>query len=260
MALKAQQHAPKRAVIRPEANEIYAKYLFPCTARYVFLFGSAGSGKSVGSSQKMSWFINAQQHTKHKILCIRKVYATIRESMYDRIINQLHTEGLLRRFKATKTPLKIIKKPTKGQQEHQQSSFVFFGMDNPEKIKSIEGITIVWVEEGTELTEQEFLQLDLRLRAETNGYHQFIMSFNPVSKDHWAVKYAEPQLLPKAERLEGMSDVRILEEGKVWEYDREVEFDGQKVTVSTRTINTTAADNRFLPTSYRGHFSSISRE
>ena len=40
-----------------------------------------------------------------------------------------------------------------------------FGLDDPEKIKSIAGIDWIWIEEATELTYEDFGQLDLRLRG-----------------------------------------------------------------------------------------------
>jgi hypothetical protein len=59
------------------------------------------------------------------------------------------------------------------------------GMDDPEKIKSIAGITSVWCEEATELDELDFNQLELRVRGETENYKQFIITFNPISEQHW---------------------------------------------------------------------------
>ena len=59
------------------------------------------------------------------------------------------------------------------------------GMDDPEKIKSIAGITSVWCEEATELDELDFNQLELRVRGQTANYKQFIITFNPISEQHW---------------------------------------------------------------------------
>jgi phage terminase large subunit len=64
------------------------------------------------------------------------------------------------------------------------SVLLFKGLDDSEKIKSITDITDIWTEEATELTEDEFTQLDLRLRANAGGLQMFI-SFNPVSKVNW---------------------------------------------------------------------------
>jgi phage terminase large subunit len=37
-------------------------------------------------------------------------------------------------------------------------------MDDPEKIKSVQGVNRIWIEEATELKKEDFNQLDLRLR------------------------------------------------------------------------------------------------
>lgn len=57
-----------------------------------------------------------------------------------------------------------------------------------EKLKSIYNITGIWIEEASELEEQDFNQLDIRLRGETAYYKQIIISFNPVSALHWLKK------------------------------------------------------------------------
>ncbi len=61
----------------------------------------------------------------------------------------------------------------------------FLGLDDREKLKSIEGITSIWIEEATELTKEDFLQVDLRLRGRTKSYKQIMLSFNPISSLHW---------------------------------------------------------------------------
>ena len=56
-----------------------------------------------------------------------------------------------------------------------------------EKIKSVAGITDIIVEEATEISQDEFTQLDLRLRANAANLQMFLM-FNPVSKVNWCYK------------------------------------------------------------------------
>lgn len=60
-----------------------------------------------------------------------------------------------------------------------QNEVIFVGLDDREKIKSIQGITSIWVEEATELEKDDFLQLDLRLRDPSPDYRQMMMTFNP---------------------------------------------------------------------------------
>jgi phage terminase large subunit len=59
------------------------------------------------------------------------------------------------------------------------------GLDDPEKLKSIEGVTGMWLEEPTELSRDDFRQVDLRLRGKTVGYKQIIFTFNPISRLVW---------------------------------------------------------------------------
>ena len=61
---------------------------------------------------------------------------------------------------------------------------LFKSLDDPEKIKSYEG-NYVWVEEATEISHKDFLQLDLRLRRRTDTMNQMFLSFNPIDQFHW---------------------------------------------------------------------------
>lgn len=66
------------------------------------------------------------------------------------------------------------------------SEFLFKGIDDAEKLKSIAGITDVVIEEATELTLNDFTQIDIRLRPVENVvYPQIYLMFNPVSKANW---------------------------------------------------------------------------
>lgn len=98
------------------------------------------------------------------------------------------------------------------------SVFLFAGMDDAEKIKSIAGITDIVCEEATELTLDDVSQLDLRLRANVNDLQIYYM-FNPTSKESWVYKR--------------------------WFADN-AEID----TATTFILKTTFKDNRFLPQEY----------
>ena len=63
------------------------------------------------------------------------------------------------------------------------SEVLFLGLDDPEKIKSIKGITSIWLEEATEFTKEDFLQIDLRLRDPGPLYLQVMLTFNPVEAE-----------------------------------------------------------------------------
>ena len=65
------------------------------------------------------------------------------------------------------------------------SQFLCGGLDDPEKIKSIVGITDAWLEEATEFTFDDFSQIGLRVRDPFAENQQIYLSFNPVSKASW---------------------------------------------------------------------------
>ena len=54
-----------------------------------------------------------------------------------------------------------------------------------EKLKSIVGISSIWIEEASELAEGDFNQLNIRMRDKTPYYKQIIITFNPISSQHW---------------------------------------------------------------------------
>lgn len=65
------------------------------------------------------------------------------------------------------------------------TQFLCMGLDDPEKIKSITGLTDAWLEEATEFTLDDFSQVNLRIRDPKAEGQEVILSFNPVSKANW---------------------------------------------------------------------------
>ena len=65
------------------------------------------------------------------------------------------------------------------------NQILFAGLDDVEKLKSITGITSIWIEEASEISENDFNQLDLRLRGKTQHYKQITLTFNPISALSW---------------------------------------------------------------------------
>lgn len=58
----------------------------------------------------------------------------------------------------------------------------------PEKLKSINGVSIVWIEECSEVKYEGFKEIIGRLRHPTMSNH-IILSSNPVSKSNWYYKH-----------------------------------------------------------------------
>ena len=157
-------------------NDAYYPYLFDYSKRYSVYYGGAGSGKSVFIAQKL--LIKACKR-KRKILIIRKYGTTLKDSVFQLIIDLLKKWGLYSLCKVNQSTYTITLP--------NGSIFLFKGLDDSEKIKSITDITDIWCEEATELTEDDFTQLDLRLRALVDDL-ELICSFNPVSKVNWVYR------------------------------------------------------------------------
>lgn len=100
---------------------------------------------------------------------------TIRVSVWPQILSLLSQYDLYAQCKTNKSEKTIIQ----GNNE-----FLFLGLDDVEKLKSIEGITDIWIEEASEITPDDFKQLNLRLRG-GSGDEQMYITFNPISKLHW---------------------------------------------------------------------------
>src|SRR3972149_2635595 len=156
-------------------NKIYYS-LLSNKSRYLVLYGGAGSGKSVFAAQKIVYRILTED--KHKILVVRKVAKTLRESTFSLLRSVIADWGMTELFEINKTDMTITCKLN-------NNSIIHTGLDDVEKMKSIHGITGIWIEEASELEQEDFQQLDLRLRGHTKSYKQIILSFNPISILHW---------------------------------------------------------------------------
>ena len=61
-------------------------------------------------------------------------------------------------------------------------------MDKPVKLKSLNGVSIVWIEEAPEMKYSGYKELVGRIRHPFDKVH-FILSFNPVSEESWVYKH-----------------------------------------------------------------------
>lgn len=228
-----------------KTNAIYTKYCNNYGGRYLALFGGAGSGKSVYAIQYFIKRLVNEADGQHKFLFVRKVARTIKDSVFEQTLIILRETGFIQFCKINKVEKEIIFEPN-------GNKIIMTGLDDPEKIKSISGITGVFCEEITELSENDFLQLDLRLRGLFKYPLKFVFAFNPVSINHWLVKYVEPQINNKTENIENLI---YLERPKVWEFTRVTE-DGAKL--QTRVINTNYNDNIFIDDAYKSQLKLLS--
>ena len=147
-------------------------------SRYQVLWGGAGSGKSHIVARKWLYRILKESDVQHKFLIARKVNKTLKRSVFTLFKNIISRWGLYSEFEFNHTDLTITYR-------YNGAQLMFTGMDDPEKLKSIEGVTGIWMEEATEFAQEDSEQLDLRLRGETKYPKQIILTLNPISEQHW---------------------------------------------------------------------------
>lgn len=154
---------------------VYWPYVLDYNTRFNVYYGGAGSGKSHFVMQKL---ILKCLNYKRKLLVVRKVGNTLKDSVWSMCLKLLYQmPQVVKNINKSEYTIELIN----------GSIILFKGFDDPEKIKSIEGITDIVVEEASELTEDDFDQLNLRLRANC-GMLQIHLMFNPVSKTNWVYK------------------------------------------------------------------------
>lgn len=139
------------------------------------LFGGAGSGKSWFITQKH--ILRCLQEPPHRFLFCRKVGRTIRNSVFKMTEDVMRSMGILDRVKVNKTEMSFT--------FPNGSEILTSGLDDVEKLKSFANPSGIWVEEATEITEDDMTQLDLRMRGPSHSYYQLTLSFNPINELLW---------------------------------------------------------------------------
>lgn len=159
-------------------NDVYFPLLW-CDARWLIMYGGAGSGKSKFAAQKMVYRMITER--RHSMLCVRKVARSIKESQWRDILWACDMFGVGDLIETRLQPLSLYYPQT-------GSSVYFVGIDDEEKIKSLHAVTSQWLEEPTAMTQGDVTQLNLRMREATDYPAQILMTFNPISERHWIKK------------------------------------------------------------------------
>lgn len=158
---------------KSDFNDIYLSYLDDTTRILVF-YGGGGSGKSVFIAQRYLYLCLSRPY--FRLVFCRKVANTIRYSQFQLFKDLIFRSGLDQFFTIRESTMEIG--CANG------NKLWAFGLDNTEKIKSIQEPTDIWVEEATEISREDFIQLNLRLRTR-KASNQLVLSFNPITTEHW---------------------------------------------------------------------------
>ena len=127
---------------------------------------------------------------KRTALVVRNVKETIKDSCFALFKEILEKMDLLseeqtrsRNSKTKQGKIVMVQSPMEVRFPN-GSKIIFRGMDNTEKIKSIHGVSIVWIEECSEISKDAYTELLGRVREPNKTLH-FILTSNPVGKWNW---------------------------------------------------------------------------
>ncbi|AAU23009.1 hypothetical protein CHCC5025_4759 [Bacillus licheniformis] len=205
-----------------EVNPRFRDFLFDWSQKFYFLVGGYGSSKSYHVALKL---ILKMLQEKRTALVVREVYDTHRDSTFSLLEEIITDLGLDHKIRCVSSPMQI--------RFPNGSKIIFKGMDKPAKLKSINNVSIVWVEECSEVKYDGFKELLGRLRHPTLKLHM-ILSTNPVSKGNWSYKHFFK---------DEANQFFVLDDDELYK---------KKTIIKNNTYyhHSTADDNLFLPESY----------
>lgn len=132
--------------------------------RYKVLYGGRGGAKSQSIARALL-LLGAQK--KHRILCCREFQNSIRDSVHKLLSDQIDAMGLSSHYEIQQTVIRGVN----------GTEIMFEGLrHNATKLKSMEGITLVWVEEAQFVTKGSWEILIPTIRADNS---EIWMSLNP---------------------------------------------------------------------------------
>lgn len=199
--------------INKKVSPAFEDFVFDWDYERYLLIGGYGSGKSYHIAFKI---ILKLLEEKRKCLVVRQVFDTIYDSCYDLFKEILDDMGILTddyfEYKKKKKPLVLAGKSPLRLLFPNGSQVIFKGMDNPEKVKSINGVSIVWIEECSEVSPDAYKELLGRIRTPNCSMH-FILSCNPINVENWV--YTHFFRIPP--KQPGEKEIVVMDEEKLYE-------------------------------------------
>ena len=221
--------------ITKAVNPRFEDFIFDWDYKQYLLVGGYGSSKSYHIALKI--ILKCLEECR-KVLVIREVYETIRESCYDLLCEILDDLDLMEENPNKRFSRKVVCKQSPMQITFPNGSKIIFkGMDKPQKLKSINGVSIVWLEEASEIKYDGYKEILGRLRHPTLSLHIFL-SLNPVDKANWVYEH----FFIREDPSSGDEEV-ILDDERLYKYHTLVKN-------GVYYHHSTCDDNLFLPKSY----------
>ena len=133
--------------------------------RYKIIYGGRGSGKSYAVAETL---IIKSLQKKHLILCGREFQNSIKESVHSLLTQRIEALNLRQYFEITRDEIRCLRT---------NSRFIFKGLKtNIDSIKSMAGITILWIEEADTLSLESWRVIEPTIREPSS---EIWCTFNP---------------------------------------------------------------------------------
>lgn len=157
-----------------------ARELFLRRDPEILLYGPAGTGKTLACLMKLH--LAAGKYPGMRALIVRKTNTALAGSAVVTYERKVLGSGVLNRYGVRYFGGSKRRPP---QYEYPNGSVIVIGgIDNPDKILSAE-FDLVYVNEATELAQEDWEMLSGRLRHGVMPYQQLIADCNPGSPRHW---------------------------------------------------------------------------
>lgn len=171
----------------PTEEEEYTAYnaaadLFEYEGPEILLSGPANTGKSRACLEKMNWL--AVNTPGFRGLIVRKTLQSLKGAGLVTFDEKVHPEKAGAVFHGD-----TAKRPPQYTYPN-GAVIVIGGLDKPKKVMSSE-YDAIYVQEATELTEEDWQALTIRLRNHKLPYQQIMADCNPDAPTHWLLLRSE---------------------------------------------------------------------
>ena len=142
--------------------------------RHLMVMGSAGSGKTIFASTKV--ILYALKYPNARIGVFRQTLPSLRETAWREIVELLDKYNI--EYKENKSNGLVTLS--------NGSTISFTPVDDEKKLRSL-NLDFVYIEQCEEITEDAFIELDLRIRNEVSKKYggQMLIVVQPSNKSHW---------------------------------------------------------------------------
>lgn len=200
-------------------SDKFENFVFDWYYTKYFLTGGYGSGKSHAVVQKIVLKLLEEQRTA---IVVRKTYTSIKLSTFSHMCRVIREMGLLEENTRAQKSNKIIYNKSPMQFIFPNGSVINFkGLDDPGSLKSLDDVSLVWIEECDQISKKTWLEMLGRIRHPFKRVH-FILSCNPSTMQNWTYQtFFKQTKVEDGRRIENV----ILDDQLLYKYGELVKND-----------------------------------